>query len=88
MALGQASAHPAANNAEHICAQVQPLSATCGTHQIGAFRALGRRSLRWAPEQHRQQPKTTDYQHSLPGMTLATGLVERHQKAHHKLQSL
>ena len=23
-----------------------------------------------------------------PGMTLATGLVERHQKAHYKLQSL
>ena len=55
-----------ANNTEHICAQVRPLSATCGIHQIGGFRALGRRSLRWTPEQRRQQPKTTDYQHSLP----------------------
>ena len=64
----QAGAAPftLANNTEHICAQVRPLSATCGIHQIGGFRALGRRSLRWTPEQRRQQPKTTDYQHSLP----------------------
>ena len=55
-----------ANNAEHICAQVRPLSATGGSHQLGGFRALGRRSLRWTPEQRRQQPKTTDYRHSLP----------------------
>lgn len=77
-----------ANKAEHICAQVRPLSATCGIHQIGGFRALGRRSLRWTPEQRRQQPKTTGYQHSLP----------RHDPGHrnggaalyacHRLQSL